>query len=54
MPVLVSLTVGLVIWIVLWAFNVKAIDSFLITIALVLGGVLVRLATPYVRELLRP
>jgi hypothetical protein len=51
--ILAALT-GLVIWIVLWAINVKAIDSFLITIALVLGGVLVRLATPYVRELLRP
>ena len=54
MPVLVSLTVGLVIWIVLWAFNVKAIDSFLITIVLVLGGVMMKLAGPYMRELLKP
>ena len=54
MQILVSLTVGLVIWIVLWAFNVKAIDSFLITIALVLGGVVMKLASPYVREMLKP
>ena len=54
MQILVSLTVGLVIWIVLWAFNVKAIDSFLITIALVLGGVVMKLTAPYVREFLKP
>jgi hypothetical protein len=50
--VLVALTVGLVIWLVLWAFGTKADDAFLITIALVLVATTVRLAMPFIAQLL--
>jgi hypothetical protein len=54
MPVLISLTVGLVIWIVLWAFGVKAFDSFLITILLVVSAATMQIMKPYVDKLLKP
>jgi type III secretory pathway component EscS len=50
--VVVALTVGLVVWLVLWAFGTKADDAFLITIALVLVATTVRLATPFLAQLL--
>jgi multisubunit Na+/H+ antiporter MnhE subunit len=54
MKILVAFTVGLVIWIVLWALGTKALDSFLITLALVLGAVVVTLTEPFIREQFRP
>jgi hypothetical protein len=54
MLVLVSLTIGLVIWIVLWAFGAKAVDSFLITILLVVTAATVQIAKPYIDKLLKP
>jgi hypothetical protein len=54
MLVLVSLTIGLVIWIVLWAFGAKAFDSFLITILLVVTAATVQIVKPYVDKLLKP
>jgi hypothetical protein len=54
MLVLVSLTIGLVIWIVLWAFGAKAFDSFLITALLVLTAATVQIVKPYVDKLLKP
>jgi predicted PurR-regulated permease PerM len=53
MKILVALTVGLVIWIVLWALGTKALDSFLITIALVVGAVAATLVEPYIKEQFR-
>ena len=47
MQVLVSLTVGLVIWIVLWAIGVKAIDSFLITVLIALIAATGRIVAPF-------
>jgi hypothetical protein len=52
--VLVSLTVGLVIWIVLWALGAKSFDAFMITALLVVVAATVRLAEPFIRERLRP
>jgi hypothetical protein len=54
MGIYVSAVVGLVIWIVLWAFNVKAIDGFMLTLAIVLSATVAHLAGPYVRQLLKP
>ena len=54
MTIYVSAIVGLVIWIVLWAIDVKAIDGFLITIAIVLGATVAWMAGPYVKNLLKP
>ena len=54
MQILVATVIGLVIWIVLWAFDVKAFDSFMLTIAIVLGATVAWMAGPFVRNLLRP
>jgi hypothetical protein len=50
--VLVALTVGLVFWIVAWAFGIKAFDAFLVTVALTLGAATARIAAPYVNQFL--
>jgi hypothetical protein len=36
-------TAGLVIWLVLWSLGSKAIDSFMITIVIVLTAAIVRM-----------
>ncbi len=54
MGVLASFTVGLVVWIVLWALGVKSFDAFMITILLVLVAATARIVEPFVRERLRP
>jgi len=50
MGVLVALVVGLVFWITAWALGAKALDAFLVTIALVLGAAAVRIAMPFVKQ----
>jgi hypothetical protein len=50
--VIVALTIGLVWWIAAWSFGIKAFDAFLLTIAITLGTAAVRMATPFVRQLL--
>jgi hypothetical protein len=47
MGLVVATTVGLVIWLVLWALGIKAIDSFIITILVVLLGTTARMLAPY-------
>ena len=54
MQVLVALTVGLVAWIVLWAFGAKSFDAFLITIVLVVAAATARIMQPYINKLLKP
>lgn len=54
MAVLVSFTFGLVIWIGLWAFGVKAFDAFLIPAFIVVIAATARIMQPYVERLLKP
>ena len=54
MLIYVSTVVGLVLWIVLWAFDVKAFDSFMLTIAIVLGATTVWMVMPFVKRLIKP
>jgi hypothetical protein len=54
MGVLVSFTVGLVIWIGLWAFGTKPFDAFLIPAFIVVIAATFRIAQPYVERLLKP
>jgi hypothetical protein len=54
MGVLTSFTVGLVVWIGLWAFGTKAFDAFLIPAFIVVIAATVRIAQPYVERLLKP
>ena len=52
MSVLVALTVGLVFWIVAWAFGIKAFDAFLVTLLLVISAAAARAISPFVKQLL--
>ena len=52
MAVIVSLTVGLCIWIVAWAIGVKAFDAFLLTVLIVLPAAAWQIYGPYVKKLL--
>jgi hypothetical protein len=50
--VLVALTIGLVWWIVAWAFGIKAFDAFLLTMFLVVGAAAYMLIKPFLDQLL--
>ncbi|MEA2248104.1 MAG: hypothetical protein QOH46_2633 [Solirubrobacteraceae bacterium] len=47
MGVIVATTVGLIIWIVLWAIGAKAFDAFMITVLIAVVAVTVRMLAPY-------
>jgi hypothetical protein len=47
MGLVVATTFGLIVWIVLWALGIKAIDSFIITVLVVLVGATARMLAPY-------
>ena len=47
MGLVVATTVGLVIWIVMWALGIKAVDAFMITLLLVVVGATIRIIAPY-------
>ena len=46
MGLVVATTVGLVIWIVMWALGIKALDAFMITVLLILVGATMRIIAP--------
>jgi hypothetical protein len=47
MGLVVATTFGLIVWIVLWALGIKAIDSFIITVLVALIGATARMLAPY-------
>jgi hypothetical protein len=47
MGLVVATTFGLVIWLVMWAVGVKAVDSFMITVGVVVLGATARIIAPY-------
>jgi hypothetical protein len=47
MGLVVATTFGLIVWLVLWALGVKPIDSFLITVLVILVGATARILAPY-------
>jgi hypothetical protein len=47
MGLVVATTFGLVVWLVMWALGVKAIDAFMITVVVVLVGATVRIIAPF-------
>jgi hypothetical protein len=47
MGLVVATTFGLVVWLVLWALGIKAVDSFIITVLVVLLGATARMLAPY-------
>ena len=52
MIVLVTLTVGLVIWVAGWAFGLKSFDVFMLTTLMVVIAAAVQLTLPFVNKLL--
>jgi len=50
--VLVTLVVGLVWWIVAWAFGIKAFDAFLLTAAMVVAAAAFTMLKPFLDQLL--
>ena len=54
MQIFVATVVGLALWIILWAFDVKALDGFLLTLAIVLGATVSWMVGPYVRRMTKP
>jgi hypothetical protein len=46
MGLVAATTAGLIVWIVLWALGTKAIDSFMITIVIVVVGIAARMVAP--------
>ena len=54
MQILVATVIGLVIGIGLWAFDVKALDGFLLTLAIVLGATVAWMIGPFVKRVLKP
>ena len=54
MQIFVATVVGLSLWIILWAVDVKAFDSFMLTIAIVLVATVAWLVGPFVRNLFKP
>ena len=47
MGLLLTTIAGLVVWIVLWAIDVKSFDAFLITIAMILVAAGARVFAPF-------
>jgi hypothetical protein len=47
MGLVLATVFGLMVWIVLWALGVKAIDSFMITVVIVVVGATVRILLPH-------
>jgi len=52
MIVLVTLTIGLVVWLTAWAFGIKAFDAFLFTALISFLAAAVQIALPFVRQIL--
>ena len=47
MGFIITLTAGLVIWIVMWAVGSKGIDAFLVATAVILIGATLRILSGY-------
>jgi hypothetical protein len=47
MGLVLTITGGLVVWIVLWALGVKSFDAFLLTTVIVLTGAALRILSGY-------
>lgn len=48
MGLVLATTLGLVIWIVLWATGAKAFDAFMITTGVIVLGVAARMLVPHI------
>jgi hypothetical protein len=46
MGLVVATTLGLIVWLVLWAIGIKSIDAFLITVVIAVVGATLRIVWP--------
>jgi hypothetical protein len=47
MGLIITITGGLVVWIVLWALGAKSFDAFLLSAAIILTGAALRILSGY-------
>jgi hypothetical protein len=47
MGLVLTTVFGFVVWIVLWAINVKAFDAFMITVVIIVVGATMHIIAPY-------
>jgi hypothetical protein len=47
MGLVLTVTAGLVVWIVLWALGVKGVDAFLLAAAIILAGASLKVLSGY-------
>ena len=52
MTVLVTLTIGLILWIVAWSFGVKSFDAFMVTVLMVVLAAAYTIAKPFLDQML--
>ena len=52
MTVLVTLTIGLILWIVAWSFDIKAFDAFMVTVLMVVSAAAYTISKPFIDQLL--
>jgi multisubunit Na+/H+ antiporter MnhG subunit len=50
--VLVTLTIGLILWIVAWSFDIKAFDAFMVTVLMVVSAAAYTIAKPFIDQML--
>jgi uncharacterized membrane protein len=50
--VYVALVIGLVWWIAAWAFGIKPLDAFLLTMALVVGAAAYTIVKPFLDRMM--
>jgi hypothetical protein len=47
MGFILTVTAGLIVWIVLWALGAKGFDAFMLTAAIIVVGATLRIVTGY-------
>ncbi len=47
MGLLLTTIAGLIVWIVLWAIEVKSFDAFMITVGMIVVAATMRMVAPY-------
>jgi hypothetical protein len=47
MGLILTVTAGLVVWVVLWALGAKGFDAFLLSVAIILLGATLRILSGY-------
>ena len=47
MGLFLTTVAGLILWIVLWAIDVKSFDAFLLTLLMIIIAATMRIVTPY-------